>query len=50
MEGKTPVECYARSVDKVLGPNYKGIDATAGMIMFERRQRSTISTSHGRCR
>ena len=34
LEGKTPVECYARSVDKVLGPLYQGIDATAGMIMF----------------
>ena len=34
LEGKTPVECYARSVDKVLGPLYHGIDATAGMIMF----------------
>jgi predicted dehydrogenase len=34
MEAKTPVECYARSVDKVLGPSYGGIDATAGMIMF----------------
>src|ERR1700760_4644797 len=34
MEHKTPVECYARSIDKVLGPTYKGIDATAGMIMF----------------
>jgi predicted dehydrogenase len=34
LEGKTPVECYARSVDKVLGPAYRGIDATAGMIMF----------------
>jgi myo-inositol 2-dehydrogenase / D-chiro-inositol 1-dehydrogenase len=34
MEAKTPVECYARSVDKVLGPEYGGIDATAGMIMF----------------
>src|ERR1700722_9661285 len=33
LEGKTPVECYARSVDKVLGPLYQGIDATAGMIM-----------------
>src|SRR6185437_16976132 len=32
MEGKTPVEAYARSVDKVLGPEYRGIDATAGMI------------------
>ena len=34
LDGKTPVECYARSVDKVLGPVHKGIDATAGMIMF----------------
>lgn len=34
MESKTPVEVYARSIDKVLGPLYKGIDATAGMIMF----------------
>jgi myo-inositol 2-dehydrogenase / D-chiro-inositol 1-dehydrogenase len=34
LEGKTPVECYARSIDKVLGPLYRGIDGTAGMIMF----------------
>src|SRR5437764_5378932 len=34
MESKTPVECYARSTDKVLGPASQGIDATAGMIMF----------------
>src|SRR5260370_24691693 len=34
MEKKTPVEVYARSIDKVLGPRYGGIDATAGMIMF----------------
>jgi predicted dehydrogenase len=34
MEKKTPVECYARSIDKVLGPSFGGIDATAGMIMF----------------
>ena len=34
LEGKTPVEIYARSIDKVLGPLYQGIDATAGMIMF----------------
>jgi myo-inositol 2-dehydrogenase / D-chiro-inositol 1-dehydrogenase len=34
MEAKKPVEVYARSVDKVLGPTWKGIDATAGMIMF----------------
>ena len=34
LEAKTPVEVYARSIDKVLGPIYHGIDATAGMIMF----------------
>src|SRR5262249_22306585 len=34
MEAKPPVECYARSIDKVLGPAYQGIDATAGMIVF----------------
>jgi myo-inositol 2-dehydrogenase / D-chiro-inositol 1-dehydrogenase len=34
LEAKNPVEVYARSVDKVLGPLYGGIDATAGMIMF----------------
>jgi myo-inositol 2-dehydrogenase / D-chiro-inositol 1-dehydrogenase len=34
LEAKTPVECFARSIDKVLGPTYQGIDATAGMIMF----------------
>jgi predicted dehydrogenase len=34
LEAKTPVECYARSIDAVLGPLYGGIDATAGMIMF----------------
>ena len=34
LEGKTPVEVYARSIDKVLGPLYQGIDATAGMITF----------------
>jgi hypothetical protein len=32
LEGKTPVEVYARSVDRVLGPTWKGIDATAGLI------------------
>src|ERR671930_1435181 len=34
LEAKTPTEVYARSIDKVLGPLYKGIDATAGMINF----------------
>src|SRR5258707_980495 len=34
LEGKTPTEVYARSIDKVLGPLYRGIEATAGMIMF----------------
>src|SRR5918912_1715702 len=35
MEAKKPVEIYARSVDKALGPFCKGIDATAGVITFE---------------
>jgi predicted dehydrogenase len=34
MEAKRPVEVYARSVDKALGPLCKGIDATAGVITF----------------
>jgi predicted dehydrogenase len=34
MEAKTPVEVYARAVDKALGPQWKGIDATTGMITF----------------
>src|SRR5204862_2547816 len=34
LEAKTPVEVYARSIDKVLGPLHQGIDATAGMIMM----------------
>ncbi|HEY2337299.1 MAG TPA: Gfo/Idh/MocA family oxidoreductase [Burkholderiales bacterium] len=34
MEAKKPVELYARSVDKALGPICKGIDATAGVITF----------------
>jgi myo-inositol 2-dehydrogenase/D-chiro-inositol 1-dehydrogenase len=35
LEAKRPVEIYARSVDKALGPLCNGIDATAGMITFE---------------
>jgi len=35
MEAKKPVEIFARSVDKALGPLCKGIDATAGTIVFE---------------
>ena len=35
MEAKRPVEVYARSIDKALGPLCKGIDATAGVITFE---------------
>src|SRR4051812_19123254 len=35
MEAKRPVEIYARSVDKALGPLCKGTDATAGLITFE---------------
>jgi myo-inositol 2-dehydrogenase / D-chiro-inositol 1-dehydrogenase len=34
LEAKTPVEAYARSVDKVMGPLFRGIDATAGTITF----------------
>ncbi|MGB6535229.1 MAG: Gfo/Idh/MocA family oxidoreductase, partial [Xanthobacteraceae bacterium] len=45
LEHKTPVECYARSVDKVLGPLYHGIDATAGMIMFADGTLHTLSIS-----
>jgi myo-inositol 2-dehydrogenase/D-chiro-inositol 1-dehydrogenase len=35
MEAKHPVEVYARSIDKALGPICNGIDATAGLITFE---------------
>jgi myo-inositol 2-dehydrogenase / D-chiro-inositol 1-dehydrogenase len=35
MEAKKPVEIYARSVDKALGPLCQGIDATAGTITFD---------------
>src|SRR3954465_2941227 len=35
LEGKRPVEGYARSVDKVLGPPYGGIDGTAGARTFD---------------
>src|SRR6202008_2589528 len=45
LETKTPVECYARSIDKVLGPLYGGIDATAGMIMFFYGTVATLSMS-----
>jgi len=34
MEKKTAVEVYAKSIDKALGPDWKGIDATAGVITF----------------
>jgi myo-inositol 2-dehydrogenase / D-chiro-inositol 1-dehydrogenase len=34
MEAKTPVEVYARSVDKALGPEWKGIDGTGFVITF----------------
>src|SRR5262247_3214136 len=34
MEGKTPAEVYARSVDKALGPEFRGIDATVGTVAF----------------
>ena len=35
MEAKRPVEIFARSVDRALGPVCRGIDATAGTIVFE---------------
>jgi len=35
MEAKKPAEVYARSVDKALGPSVRGIDATAGTLVFE---------------
>src|SRR5437870_2127987 len=35
MEAKRPVEIYARSIAKALGPICNGIDATAGTITFE---------------
>src|SRR5436190_23760320 len=35
MEAKKPVDIYARSVDKALRTEGKGIDATAGVITFE---------------
>jgi myo-inositol 2-dehydrogenase / D-chiro-inositol 1-dehydrogenase len=35
MEEKKPVEVYARSVDKALGPQWKGIDGTGYVITFE---------------
>jgi predicted dehydrogenase len=35
MEAKKPVEVYARSVDKTLGPTWKGIDGTGYVITFE---------------
>jgi len=35
MEAKKPVEVYARSVNKALGPDWQGIDGTAYTITFE---------------
>ena len=35
MEAKKPVEVYARSVNKALGPQWKGIDGTGYVIIFE---------------
>lgn len=35
LEGRKPVEVYARSVDKALGPTLKGIDGTAYTISFD---------------
>lgn len=35
LEGKQAVEVSARAVDRVLGPQYSGIDATVGTVAFE---------------
>ena len=35
LEGKTAVEVYSRSVDKALGPKWRGIDGTANIITFD---------------
>ncbi len=35
MEAKKPVEVYARSVNKALGPEWKGIDGTGYIITFD---------------
>ncbi len=35
MEGKTPVEIYARSMDKALGASYGTKDATLGIFTFD---------------
>jgi predicted dehydrogenase len=35
MEAKTPVEVFARSVDKALGPTWKGIDGTGYLMTFD---------------
>jgi predicted dehydrogenase len=35
MEGKIPTEVYARSVNKALGPTWKGIDGTGYTISFD---------------
>ncbi len=35
MEGRTPVEVYARSVDRALGPQCGGTDGTAGLITMD---------------
>jgi predicted dehydrogenase len=34
MEAKTPVEVFARSVNKALGPTWKGIDGTGFLMTF----------------
>jgi myo-inositol 2-dehydrogenase/D-chiro-inositol 1-dehydrogenase len=35
MEGRTPVEVYARSVNKALGPTWQGVDGTGYTITFD---------------
>src|ERR671937_1770959 len=45
MEAKRPVEIYARSVDKALGPLVNGIDATAGVFTIDDTHRDIVLAS-----
>jgi predicted dehydrogenase len=35
LEGKTPIAVSARSVDRVMGPEYGSVDATVGIVEFD---------------
>ena len=48
MEAKTPVEVYARSVNKALGKEWHGIDGTGFVITFS--DGSLTASFTGRCR